>query len=208
MKCDSKPEHIQIATAEISQKFKFFETYRPNHGEKRPFRITPPREGVVKMPTPESNAEQSTEEKQKRSFQDNVLQKTQTTSAMLNKFREMEQNKSKDSQFNGLRPLKCFTPPPEDRPRYFDRSNSEDDEDEDEDDDDDEGDEGDVNNGSLTLVAVDDALKEVGIHVLYPCIEREIELRNYKASAGVEVALSVSVFVPTKTNLSVLELSE
>lgn len=167
VKCDSKPEHIQVATAEISQKFKFFETYRPpaNHGEKRPFRITPPREGVVKMPTSESDAEQSSEETQKRSFQDNVLQKTQTTSAMLNKFREMEQNKSKESQFNGLRPLKCFTPPPEDRSRYCDRSNNEDDDNEDEDDDDDQEDDSDVDKGSLTLAAADDALKEVGIRI-------------------------------------------
>lgn len=166
VKCDSKPEQIQVATAEISQKFKFFETYRPpnHHGEKRPFRITPPREGVVKMPTPESDAEET----EKRSFQDNVLQKTQTTSAMLNKFREMEQNKSKESQFNGLRPLKCFTPPPEDRSRYCDRSNSEDDDDEDEDedeDDDDQEDDSDVDKGSSTLAAADDALKEVRIHI-------------------------------------------
>ncbi|KAH8403608.1 hypothetical protein KR222_009340, partial [Zaprionus bogoriensis] len=124
VKYDTKPEDIQITTAEITQKFKFFETYRPNDGEKRPFRITPPREGVVKMPLPESD-----DMNQKTSFHDNILQKTQTTSAMLNKFREMEQNKCNTSKPNGLKPLKCFTPPPDDFNRYSNRSISEDDDD-------------------------------------------------------------------------------
>lgn len=115
VKCDAKPEDVKIATAEISQKFKFFETYRPNDAKKRQFRITPPREGVVKMPTPNSDAEQledALDQKSSSSFHDNVLQKTQTTSTMLNKFREMELGKFKGSESKGPRPLKCFTPPP------------------------------------------------------------------------------------------------
>ncbi|TDG39195.1 hypothetical protein AWZ03_014382 [Drosophila navojoa] len=133
VKCDTKAEDIKVTTAELSQKFKFFETYRPNDGEKRQFRITPPREGVVKMPSLDSETDSETG---KQNFYDNVLQKTQTTSTMLNKFREMEQNKSIKSNCRSPRPLKCFTPPPlEDRQNFNDKSNSEE---EDEDDDDDE----------------------------------------------------------------------
>lgn len=46
-------EDVRIETADISNKFKFFETYRPAAGEKKQFRITPPRDGVVKLPSPE-----------------------------------------------------------------------------------------------------------------------------------------------------------
>lgn len=42
-------EEIKIETADISNKFKFFETYQPKKIDKKPFRITPPREGVVKV---------------------------------------------------------------------------------------------------------------------------------------------------------------
>lgn len=132
IKCDTKAEDIKVATAELSQKFKFFETYRPKDGDKRQFRITPPREGVVKMPSPDS---ESDIELVKQNFHDNVLQKTQTTSTMLNKFREMEQNKSLNATCNSPRPLKCFTPPPAgDRRNFYDKSNSEEEEDDDDDD--------------------------------------------------------------------------
>lgn len=163
VKYDTKPEDIKITTADISEKFKFFETYRTNDREKRPFRITPPREGVVKMPTPESDTEKLIDEKENGSFHDNVLQKTQTTSTMLNKFRVMEQNLCKESEFNGLRPLKCFTPPPEDiGSRYYDRSNSEEEEEEE------DSDESDVDAKSLTQAGntADEALKEVCIYLL------------------------------------------
>lgn len=157
VKSDTKPEDIKITTADISEKFKFFETYRPSDREKRPFRITPPREGVVKMPTPDADAEKLTDGKDNGSFQDNVLQKTLTTSTMLNKFRQMEENKSKDSKFNGLRPLKCFTPPPEDtRSSYYDRSNSEGDEEED-----DDSDESAAESLTQGVNTTDEALKEV-----------------------------------------------
>ncbi|KRF99803.1 uncharacterized protein Dwil_GK28158 [Drosophila willistoni] len=126
VKCDAKPEDIKIATAELSEKFKFFETYRPNEVERRQFRITPPREGVVKMPTPDSDQDDqlNPESKHASQFADNILQKTQTTSTMLNKFREMEKCTKSSHGLKGLKPLKCFTPPPDDR-RYSERSDSE-----------------------------------------------------------------------------------
>lgn len=151
-----------MTTAELSQKFKFFETYRPNDGEKRQFRITPPREGVVKMPSLDS---ESDSELDKQNFHDNVLQKTQTTSTMLNKFREMEQNQSMNSNSWSPRPLKCFTPPPAgDRQNFNDKSNSEEDEDEDDDDDENESDDDDeVDQEIVNLSSTDrdEGLREV-----------------------------------------------
>ncbi|XP_030566493.1 glutamic acid-rich protein isoform X2 [Drosophila novamexicana] len=160
VKCDAKPEDVKIATDELSQKFKFFETYRPKGSEKRQFRITPPREGVVKMPSPDSDSGQADDPRQNLSFDENVLQKTQTTSTMLSKFREMEQNTSKKAECYSPKPLKCFTPPPEDRRAYYNKSNSEEEEDEDEEEDSD--DEAEIDKEILALSSSngDEALKE------------------------------------------------
>ncbi|XP_064537744.1 glutamic acid-rich protein isoform X2 [Drosophila montana] len=163
VKCDAKPEDVKIATDELSQKFKFFETYRPKGSEKRQFRITPPREGVVKMPSPDSDSGQADDSKQQNlSFDENVLQKTQTTSTMLNKFREMEQNTSKKAECYSPKPLKCFTPPPEDRRAYYDKSNSEEEEEEDDDEEEESDDEAEIDKEILALSSRngDEALKE------------------------------------------------
>lgn len=49
VRSDSKVEDVQIETADIVSKFKFFETYKPSEKEKKKFRITPPRDGVAKV---------------------------------------------------------------------------------------------------------------------------------------------------------------
>lgn len=49
VRSDSKMDDVQIETADIVSKFKFFETYRPSEKEKKHFRITPPRDGVQKV---------------------------------------------------------------------------------------------------------------------------------------------------------------
>lgn len=49
VKSEDKVDDVKIKTAEISSKFKFFETYKPSEQEKKQFRITPPRDGVVKV---------------------------------------------------------------------------------------------------------------------------------------------------------------
>ncbi|CAG5101701.1 Protein of unknown function [Cotesia congregata] len=41
-------EEIQVETSDISNKFKFFETYKEPEKERKQFRITPPRDGQVK----------------------------------------------------------------------------------------------------------------------------------------------------------------
>lgn len=40
---------VQVRTADIQQRFKFFETYKEPEKEKKTFRITPPREGQIKV---------------------------------------------------------------------------------------------------------------------------------------------------------------
>ncbi len=44
VRSDSKMDDVQIETADILSKFKFFETYKPPEKEKKSFRITPPRD--------------------------------------------------------------------------------------------------------------------------------------------------------------------
>lgn len=40
---------VVIETADLSSRFKFFETYKEPEKQKKAFRITPPREGQVKV---------------------------------------------------------------------------------------------------------------------------------------------------------------
>lgn len=49
VKSSEKIDDFYIETADISNRFKFFETYKPEESKKKEFRITPPREGVVKV---------------------------------------------------------------------------------------------------------------------------------------------------------------
>ncbi|KAF4533490.1 hypothetical protein B566_EDAN000975 [Ephemera danica] len=48
-----KLEEVEIQTADISSRFKFFEGYREPEKKRKQFRITPPREGQVKDASPE-----------------------------------------------------------------------------------------------------------------------------------------------------------
>ncbi|XP_017062051.1 uncharacterized protein LOC108101971 isoform X2 [Drosophila ficusphila] len=131
VKSDSKAEEVKVATEELSERFKFFETYSPAENKKKQFRMTPPREGVVKMPTPDSDTDVL---EQTSSFNDNVLQQTKTTSTILSKFREIEKHKIDNSnEEKKPKPLKCFTPPPEIGNR-FNASDSEEESDSDSDD--------------------------------------------------------------------------
>lgn len=42
-------EEVHVETSEISNKFKFFESYREPEKQRKQFRITPPRDGQVKV---------------------------------------------------------------------------------------------------------------------------------------------------------------
>lgn len=49
VKSGEKIEDVHMTTEDVSTKFKFFETYKPDEAKKKEFRITPPRDGVVKV---------------------------------------------------------------------------------------------------------------------------------------------------------------
>lgn len=147
VKCDEKVDEVQIKTADVSSKFKFFETYQPTENEKKPFRITPPRDGVVKMPTTEDD-ENASKKQNGNSYIDasaKAAQRSSTTTKMLSVFRQMEDAERHRQPEDALKPLKCFTPPPDDTRRFVNRggsesgseyTDSEDEEDEEEDEDD------------------------------------------------------------------------
>lgn len=124
IKYDEKTDDVKVETSEISQKFKFFETYRPKECIKKEFRITPPREGVVKMPSPDKQTDNITIDPSLNDAEANLLEKSQTTAKMLNKFREMELNKNRARVDAAPRPLKCFTPPPDGGQRLYDTQES------------------------------------------------------------------------------------
>lgn len=42
-------EEVQVETSDISNKFKFFESYKEPEKQRKQFRITPPRDGQVKV---------------------------------------------------------------------------------------------------------------------------------------------------------------
>ncbi|CAO1395810.1 unnamed protein product [Diamesa hyperborea] len=120
VRCDSKMEDILVENADIVSKFKFFETYKPDEKEKKKFRITPPRDGVAKLPTPEKelyrdphlarNDVTSTEDESME-----VAEKSHTASKMLSMFRQLEEHK--EQRPTGPKPLKRFTPPPDENRR-------------------------------------------------------------------------------------------
>ncbi|XP_020714935.1 F-actin-monooxygenase Mical isoform X3 [Ceratitis capitata] len=116
VKYHEKPEDIETAVSDISSKFKFFETYRPPVQIRKQFRITPPREEVLKMPSSEFKTEASKNAGELDKEAD-VLEKSHTTAIMLSKFREIEQNR--DDLQSSPRPLKCFTPPPDGGNRFY-----------------------------------------------------------------------------------------
>lgn len=165
MKYDEKVEEVQIKTADISSKFKFFETFKPSENERKPFRITPPRDGVVKLPTTEDDEVNNINKKQNgNGYIDasaKAAQKSSTTTKMLSVFRQMEEAERTQQTDEGLKPLKCFTPPADDGRRFTNRnseSGSEytDSEEEDEEDDEEDDDE----TGQPPARNVDEALQQ------------------------------------------------
>lgn len=125
MKYDEKPDEVKIKTAEISSKFKFFETFKPTTADKKPFRITPPRDGVAKTEQDEETEEETIIEYIDASRK--AAQRSSTTTKMLSMFRQMEDDvRNSKNEPAGMKPLKSFTPPPDDRRRVTDsRSGSE-----------------------------------------------------------------------------------
>ncbi|CAG5074034.1 Protein of unknown function [Cotesia congregata] len=68
-------EEIQVETSDISNKFKFFETYKEPEKERKQFRITPPRDGQVKVCVRQGD---------EYAMEDHVLSLTEACTAPLN----------------------------------------------------------------------------------------------------------------------------
>lgn len=49
VKCTESLDDVKVETSDIQQRFKFFETYKEPETRKKTFRITPPREGQLKV---------------------------------------------------------------------------------------------------------------------------------------------------------------
>lgn len=126
---------MKIKTADISNKFKFFETYKPSSTEKKPFRITPPRDGVLQQQQDQHDAAQDDDDEavapnngpEYIDASRKAAQRSSTTTKMLSVFRQMEEDMRGNRNDNvGLKPLKDFTPPPDGGRRFFNRKSQSD----------------------------------------------------------------------------------
>nr|BAN20866.1 conserved hypothetical protein [Riptortus pedestris] len=106
-------EDVAIETADVSSRFKFFETYREPEKQKRAFRITPPREGQVKSDSPEREVYRDPDVVRcdDKLEDETAIKRSQTASRMLSVFRQLEEQK--EVLPDGPKPKKCFTPPPD-----------------------------------------------------------------------------------------------
>ncbi|XP_026674022.1 xin actin-binding repeat-containing protein 2 isoform X12 [Ceratina calcarata] len=123
-------EEVQVETSDISNKFKFFESYKEPEKQRKQFRITPPRDGQVKMESPEREIYRDPDVVRADDRVNEVVH-TDTARKMLSIFRQMEENACKKEVPNGPKPLKRFTPPPEDKFAKPSASDSEEEEEED-----------------------------------------------------------------------------
>ncbi|XP_065217441.1 uncharacterized protein LOC135843452 isoform X3 [Planococcus citri] len=149
-------DEIVVQTADISSKFKFFETYKPPEVKRKAFRITPPREGqLIQSNSPEREVPDGSTcvARCEPDVQDEseLLKKSNTTAKMLSLFRQLEE--AQQVVPDGPKPMKKFTPPP----MSSEASSEEEDDDEDEDDDDDgeSTDEDRLQNGDRIIRACD-----------------------------------------------------
>ncbi|XP_046815999.1 kinesin-related protein 4 isoform X14 [Vespa crabro] len=123
-------EEVHVETSDISNKFKFFESYKEPEKQRKQFRITPPRDGQVKqMDSPEREIYRDPDVVRADDRVDEVVH-TDTARKMLSIFRQMEENACKEELPEGPKPLKRFTPPPEDKFAKQTASDSEEDEEE------------------------------------------------------------------------------
>ncbi|KAK3921252.1 LIM domain-containing protein 2 [Frankliniella fusca] len=160
VKASDKLEDVQVETADISSKFKFFETYKAPEKQRKAFRITPPREGQVKMDSPEREVYRDPDVvRAEDPPEGDELQHSMTTSKMLSIFRQMEEKAQREDVPDGPKPLKCFTPPPDYKPESGSSGDDRSDEDEEDDDDEEEEDEEDDGVIRSSVKAEDEFLK-------------------------------------------------
>lgn len=107
-----KMEDVKIETSDISDRFKFFETYKPK-SERKEFRMTPPRQTQrAKSPSPEIYHEPSVVRGEEGAADAGVAAARRTARRMIHVFRQLEHQQNKPDDAHGPKPLKRFTPPP------------------------------------------------------------------------------------------------
>ncbi|XP_026731061.1 LIM domain and actin-binding protein 1 isoform X2 [Trichoplusia ni] len=108
-----KLEDVKIETSDISDRFKFFETYRPETTRKE-FRMTPPRQTQrAKSPSPEVYVEPSVSREGGAAGADaGAAAARHTAQRMISVFRQLEHQQAQPGDNQGPKPLKRFTPPP------------------------------------------------------------------------------------------------
>lgn len=139
----------------MTERFNFFEKFRNNENEKRKYGEAPSGLGEPQY-VDEGNLEPN-------QLKDSILDDAQTTSTIFNKFREMFDKKNNPSMEEiKPKPLKCFTPPPENvsfyNSKYSDEDNNSDDDAETS-----EEEENNVDNSSEKSQCMDQALQDVSI---------------------------------------------
>ncbi|XP_039287636.1 uncharacterized protein LOC111050753 isoform X13 [Nilaparvata lugens] len=147
VKSSDRVEDVTVQTADVSNKFKFFETYKPPEKEKKSFRFTPPREGQVKTESPDREIYRDpnvVRSDDPVAEDEAVVKRSQTTSKMLSIFRQMEE--AREPVPEGLKPLKRFTPPPDYKEDEDDEEEEEEEEEESEEEEEEESEE-EENNG-------------------------------------------------------------
>ncbi|XP_037527208.1 uncharacterized protein LOC119404674 isoform X2 [Rhipicephalus sanguineus] len=109
----SDPVHdVEVATTEVSERFKFFENFKDDSNKQRKrFEMTPPRESG-KEPSPEFQPPRDPNVVRAADPAEEVIV-TDTARRMRERFRELEVNASREEPPQGPKPLKRITPPRE-----------------------------------------------------------------------------------------------
>ncbi|CAH0764736.1 unnamed protein product [Diatraea saccharalis] len=129
VRAGDKVEEVSVQTADISDRFKFFETYKPEV-KRREFRMTPPRQTQrAKSPSPEVYHEPSVVRSEEQTTDTRLAADRHTASRMIDVFRQMEQKQTRPDP-QGPKPLKCFTPPPPGENNHTGNTTEEEDEEE------------------------------------------------------------------------------
>ncbi|KAL3209344.1 hypothetical protein MRX96_009325 [Rhipicephalus microplus] len=103
---------VEVATTEVSERFKFFENFKDDSNKQRKrFEMTPPRESG-KEPSPEFQPPRDPNVVRAADPAEEVIV-TDTARRMRERFRELEVNASREEPPQGPKPLKRITPPRE-----------------------------------------------------------------------------------------------
>ncbi|CAG7718970.1 unnamed protein product [Allacma fusca] len=183
----------EIRTEDVGNKFRFFETYQENQEstkQKKTFRITPPREGQVKMDSPEREIYRDPNVVRSSDTEQVQIPASRTASKMLSVFKKMEETAAGSDEVDlsrpQRRPLKQFTPPRETRIERKNSSEEEEAEQSSEYETDEEYENGGANNEDQFLKEVGSLAKAKSLRAKFEKWEIEENNRNQQQTAKME----------------------